>query len=48
MVANASGTSASPVVIDDRIAVPEGDADEHATTCALEVSAYAGSSTCGG
>jgi outer membrane protein assembly factor BamB len=38
----------SPVVIDGRIAVPEGDANDHVTTGALEISTYAAAGTCGG
>jgi hypothetical protein len=38
----------SPVVADGRIAFPEGSANDHATSGALEVFAYAGAGTCRG
>jgi outer membrane protein assembly factor BamB len=51
VVARLSATAGhwnSPVVIDGRIAVPEGDANDHATTGTLAISTYAAAGTCGG
>ena len=38
----------SPVVADGRIALPEGSANDHATSGTLEILSYANAGTCGG